>query len=96
MQPFASLIDHVGPTVPRLLLNRERVGERAALSAEEAEAAGGSLRGGGGGGFDFEGLGPGPRRDVYVAGDADDGVAALAELLGWGSELEALVAADRC
>jgi NAD-dependent deacetylase sirtuin 2 len=29
VQPFASLVDHVSETTPRLLINREKCGQRA-------------------------------------------------------------------
>jgi hypothetical protein len=46
---------------------------------------------GGEGGFIFEGA-EGAYRDVLYLGDTDDGVTELANLLGWGKELEALIA----
>lgn len=85
VQPFAGLIDRVGPRVPRLLLNRERVGE-----ADEGLRGLGWTRG-----FEFP-----PRvaawRDVLELGDADAGVWHLAALLGWEDDLRELVRrADR-
>jgi hypothetical protein len=79
VQPFASLLDRVGPAVPRLLVNRERVGE----AAPELRALGYEK------GFDFDAPGG---RDALFLGDCDDGARALAEALGWAEDLEALVA----
>jgi NAD-dependent deacetylase sirtuin 2 len=78
VQPFASLVDRVPVHCPRLLINRERVGE--------VDPA---LRGMGyDKGFNF---GEGAYRDVVFEGDCDDGVWALAEALGWAEELRELV-----
>ncbi|KAJ2768345.1 NAD-dependent protein deacetylase sirtuin-2 [Coemansia nantahalensis] len=78
VQPFASLVGDVGPSVPRLLINRERVGEGA-----------GHPRG-----FDFDGRrGAGAvHRDALVLGDCDDACRLLADKLGWAEELAGLVA----
>ncbi|KAI8475473.1 MAG: NAD-dependent deacetylase sirtuin-2-like protein, partial [Monoraphidium minutum] len=84
VHPFADLVDCVRSRVPRLLINRERVGEHGTYQI---------LPGiGGGQGFDFdEGV-----RDVLYLGDADDGCRRLAALLGWEEELEAMVEAAGC
>ncbi|KAJ2684907.1 NAD-dependent protein deacetylase sirtuin-2 [Coemansia spiralis] len=72
VQPFASIIDHVGPHVPRLLINRMRVGESKAPGA----------------GFDFDGrFGKSLHRDAFVAGDSDEACALFAGHLGWLDEL---------
>jgi NAD-dependent SIR2 family protein deacetylase len=78
VHPFAGLMHDVAPNVPRLLINRDRVGE---------------ARRGGSRGFVFSEGQPGFGRDVLYQGNADDGVRELARLCGWGEELEALVAA---
>ena len=63
---------------PRLLINRERVGETSP-----------ALRHGGySKGFNF---GQGNYRDALFEGDCDAGVRELCQLLGWGADLEALV-----
>ncbi|KAJ9478641.1 NAD-dependent protein deacetylase HST2 [Pseudozyma hubeiensis] len=90
VQPFASLIDAVPETCPRVLINLERVGE---LASSDGYAGGGM----GAGmynetGFDFDGLtygGKGKTRDVFYEGKADDGVAELVRLVGeeWEAEL---------
>ena len=68
---------------PRLLINKERVGEaNAALS-----------RLGLGRGFVFNG--DGCYRDVLVQGDCDEGTRQLCGLLGWSDELEALVSESK-
>lgn len=80
--------DAVPDHCPRVLINRERVGEGMGGMGML-----GSLLGfGGGGGFVFEGS-EGAYRDVLCLGDSDDGVRELANLLGWGAELDALIAA---
>eukprot|EP00775_Hariotina_reticulata_P006779 gene6779-6996_t len=86
VHPFASLIDAVPDFCPRVLVNRERVGEgMGGLGLM------GSLLGfGGGGGFIFESS-EGAYRDVLFLGDTDDGVKQLARLLGWEQELEELI-----
>lgn len=64
--------------VPRLLINRERVGE-----------AGADLRSMGyTKGFNFS---QGNYRDALFEGDCDEGARTLAQLLGWRQELEGLV-----
>ncbi|KAF6251609.1 DHS-like NAD/FAD-binding domain-containing protein [Scenedesmus sp. NREL 46B-D3] len=88
VQPFASLIDAVPEHCPRVLLNRERVGEGMGSLGLL-----GSLLGlGGGGGFTFE-HDQGAYRDVLYLGDADEGVRELCSLLGWEQALDALIAA---
>lgn len=83
VHPFASLINHVEPEVPRLLINREVAGELT----PEMRAMGYQT------GFDFE---EGTNyRDAMFLGDCDDGVRQLCSLLGWEADLDALVAAGR-
>jgi hypothetical protein len=76
--PFASLTDDVPESCPRLLINREVAGE----IPEEMRALGYKN------GLWF---GEGNVRDAKFLGDCDDGVARLAEHLGWHEELAALV-----
>lgn len=64
MHPFASLIDYVADDCPRVLINRERVGEARHRWDD---------------GFRFEDK----TRDYFWQGEADVGVAKLAEKLGW-------------
>ncbi|KAJ2816017.1 NAD-dependent protein deacetylase sirtuin-2 [Coemansia sp. 'formosensis'] len=72
VQPFASIIDQVGPDVPRLLINRMRVGESTAPGV----------------GFDFDGRNrKSTHRDAFVSGDSDEACALLAGRLGWLDEL---------
>ena len=80
VQPFASLIDKVGYETPRLLINKERVGE-----ADPVLRAMGYRKG-----FDF---GAGNTRDALFEGDCDSGVWELCQLLGWEEELRELVEA---
>ena len=77
--PFAGLTDEVLEHCPRLLINREVVGEIPA----EMHALGYKN------GLWF---GDGNTRDAKYLGECDAGVMALAEHLGWADELQHLVA----
>lgn len=84
VNPFASLIGNVKETVPRVLINRERVGEaRHPLLAQIDKRA-----------FNFD-TKEGGYRDVFHKGDCDAGCRRLAELLGWGADLDKLIAEVR-
>ncbi|DBA77969.1 TPA: hypothetical protein ACH3X1_009129 [Trebouxia sp. C0004] len=78
VQPFASLIDKVRSDVPRVLINREKVGEAdpdlKRLGVEH--------------GFNF---GEGNYRDVLYLGNCDDGTKELCKLLGWSEDLQKLI-----
>ena len=76
VHPFASLID-LG-TMPRVLINRDRVGEHQPDVAFPPSM--GKLSGG----FDFNETAPVPR-DVFLQGDADAIVVDLVERAGWGA-----------
>ena len=78
VQPFASLVEKVPVMTPRVLINRERVGEANPLG----------LRLGVDKGFNF---GQGNYRDALFEGDCDDGIWELCRLLGWEEELQALI-----
>ncbi|XP_053908826.1 NAD-dependent protein deacetylase sirtuin-2 isoform X2 [Cuculus canorus] len=82
VQPFASLVGRVPPSTPRLLINKEKTGQGDPLL---------SLMGLGGG-MDFDS--DKAYRDVAWLGECDAGCRALAELLGWKEELEALVESE--
>lgn len=85
------IADAVPDNCPRVLINRERVGEGMGSMGIMA-----SLLGfGGGGGFTFN-REDGAYRDVLYLGDTDDGVLELAKLLGWDAELSALMAREHC
>uniref|UniRef100_A0A1B6EET5 NAD-dependent protein deacetylase n=1 Tax=Clastoptera arizonana TaxID=38151 RepID=A0A1B6EET5_9HEMI len=79
VQPFASLIDKVGDSCPRLLINREKAGQRDRLMQMLGMGAG----------MDFDSSSN--RRDVFYLGDCDSGCQLLADKLGWGEELNKLV-----
>ncbi|XP_061924617.1 NAD-dependent protein deacetylase sirtuin-2-like isoform X1 [Entelurus aequoreus] len=79
VQPFASLVNRVSKTCPRLLINMEKAGQSDPML--------GML--GFGGGMDFDS--DNAYRDVAHISTCDDGCMALAELLGWKAELEELV-----
>ncbi|KAI9358634.1 NAD-dependent deacetylase sirtuin-2 [Zopfochytrium polystomum] len=90
--PFAGLIAQCRDDVPRLLINRERVGEAGRSGGFRVVGAG----------FDFDGTGggvgaapafgrrppPPPRRDALFLGDCDDGCRRLAELLGVAGKVD--------
>ena len=63
--------------MPRVLINRERVGE-----ADAALMLFGQKRG-----FSFDEK----HRDALFLGDCDDGVRQLAKMLDWESDLDALI-----
>ncbi|XP_065210597.1 NAD-dependent protein deacetylase sirtuin-2-like [Planococcus citri] len=78
VQPFASLKDRVREDCPRLLINRELVGQNDLLRSLGLSN-----------GLDFD-----PEhgtRDVFWEGMCDDGCQLLADKLGWGDELRQLV-----
>ncbi|XP_036005800.1 NAD-dependent protein deacetylase sirtuin-2 isoform X2 [Fundulus heteroclitus] len=79
VQPFAGLVSRVSKSCPRLLINMEKAGQ--------ADPMLGLL--GFGGGMDFDS--DKAYRDVAHINTCDDGCLALADLLGWKSELEELV-----
>lgn len=80
VQPFASLVDRVPETTPRLLINKEKCGHQADFF---------TLLMGGRSGFKFDS--EDNYRDVMWQGTTDDGCVALADLLGWKDELLKLV-----
>ena len=83
VQPFASLVGQVAKDVPRLLINREKVGERmpGALGLLLGDSDG----------FDFS---ENNYRDACFLGDCDAGARALARACGWGDELERLCVSE--
>ncbi|KAK2088387.1 NAD-dependent protein deacetylase sirtuin-2 [Saguinus oedipus] len=80
VQPFASLISKAPLSTPRLLINKEKVGQLDPFLG---------MMMGVGGGMDFDSKKA--YRDVAWLGDCEQGCLALAELLGWKKELEDLV-----
>ena len=70
--------DKVRKDVPRVLINREKVGE----ADPELKRLGVEH------GFNF---GEGNYRDVLALGDCDDGVEELCRLLGWSKDLQKLI-----
>jgi len=86
VQPFASLISRVPEECPRLLINREKVGETSEMDMMLAKLG---ITRGGGNGFVFDEKRR--YRDVFFEGDCDQGCWELATLLGWKTELQALV-----
>ncbi|CAD6887857.1 unnamed protein product [Tilletia controversa] len=93
VQPFASLIDRVPNSCPRLLINLELVGD-IGQDADEPESFRGMSSHISESGFDFKGWGTGGKRyarDVAYIGDADSGVDKIAAICGWSEELEKLM-----
>ena len=87
VHPFAGIMHLVRGDVPRLLLNREKVGDCNPDLAQAYLEAGEVPKG-----FIFdEKL---RTRDVFHEGDCDDSVRQLCRLLGWEEELDKLIAAD--
>ncbi|XP_038206833.1 NAD-dependent protein deacetylase sirtuin-2-like isoform X2 [Zerene cesonia] len=82
VQPFASLIDMVPEWCPRLLINREKAGMRSPILRLWGLMSGGLQ-------LDEDSV-----RDVARLGDCDEGCQDLADRLGWGEELRALVARE--
>nr|ACO15382.1 NAD-dependent deacetylase sirtuin-2 [Caligus clemensi] len=81
VQPFASLVNRVRDTTPRLLINMEVVGDGGVNNF--------ILRYMGMGGMDFSS--DRRYRDVAEIGKCDDGCKKLAEALGWKEELISLM-----
>lgn len=83
VQPFASLVDMVGGSVPRLLINlTEPEGGGNLLSKFIPGLAGGSS-------FNFKSKSN--VRNVFLRSDADSGCRKLAQLLGWEDDLQKLI-----
>lgn len=78
MHYCAMITDKVRGDVPRVLINREKVGE----AEPELKRLGVKH------GFNF---GEGNYRDVLYLGNCDDGVAELCTLLGWSKDLQKLI-----
>lgn len=71
VQPFASLVDRVREECPRLLINREKSGERCGIWSAIGLGAG----------MDFDGADN--SRDVAWLGECDEACLQLADKLGW-------------
>lgn len=85
VQPFASIIDRVPPSCPRVLINLEAVGEADDLDFSGSDSMFGRYRETG---FDWDGKGWAGKRDVFFEGKADEGVRELAKHLGFEEELD--------
>ena len=79
VQPFAGLIDTVGPKTPRLLINKTKCGQSSQISRLL----------GLGSGLEFDS--DNNYRDVLILDDCDNGCKRLADALGWGQELQVLM-----
>lgn len=82
VQPFASLVERIPKTAPRLLINKEKAGQDSDMM----------LLMGLDGGLKFDAKDN--YRDVAWLGLCDDGCHALAEALGWAEELKKLIEAE--
>lgn len=92
--PFAALVDEVRPTVPRIVINNERIGATMFFPCDEApdetdeknsdsdEEERARLR------KHQVSMGKKATRDVLLKGNCQDVVVALAAALGFGEELE--------
>ncbi|AFR96356.2 NAD-dependent histone deacetylase SIR2 [Cryptococcus neoformans C23] len=87
VQPFASLVDYVPSTCPRLLINREAVGPFSGLDSTFSSLSPSISKLLNGSSY--------PSRDMFCEGDADLGAWKLAEELGWKDELEEMVKKGR-
>ena len=81
VQPFASLAGKVGSSTPRLLINRDNVGDPNMFGSAITS---------------FLGLNPDfdsskKNMDVFYKGDCDEGCMELCKLLGWEKELNDLI-----
>lgn len=102
VQPFASLIDRVPSSCPRLLVNLERVGDIGSEDSSSSSSGGLSsyfpLRESG---FDFDGLSLRDKsdkraiRDVFFQGKTDEGALKLAGICGWEEELREIWAREK-
>eukprot|EP00931_Biecheleriopsis_adriatica_P006974 TRINITY_DN108315_c0_g1_i1.p1 TRINITY_DN108315_c0_g1~~TRINITY_DN108315_c0_g1_i1.p1 ORF type:complete len:356 (-),score=86.91 TRINITY_DN108315_c0_g1_i1:78-1145(-) len=79
VQPVAGLVAKASRSAPRVLINQEAVG-----TCDVSK-----------GGFRFHLEGEDNWRDVWWQGDCDSGCRELADVLGWGEDLEALIEAGR-
>lgn len=79
VQPFASLIDRVPSSCPRLLINREKAGHRTGIMAMMGMK----------GGMDFDSSKN--SRDVAYLGNCDEGCEKFAQLLGFDGDFKELV-----
>ena len=83
VQPFAGLANKVDSMTPRLLLNRDPVGDPNMFGSFLTSALGLNPNFGSGR--------HNSKRDVFLQGDCDEGCMRLAALLGWESELRRLI-----
>lgn len=77
--PFAGLVAKANPKVPRLLINIEPVGLASRSNPSGLDLSGTSRH----------------KRDAFHKGDCDGGCKELAKLLGWHTELDALIAEEK-
>lgn len=77
VQPFASLVNQVNSNVPRILINRERVGEFIKYDRHSVSPRTGLTD-------------KASDRDIFLQGDSDKIVLEIVEKLGWSDDLERL------
>jgi NAD+-dependent protein deacetylase sirtuin 2 len=82
VQPFAGLAGKVSSNCPRLLINRDKVGNPNMLGSFLTNILGLNPD------FDTDGEN---LRDVWFEGDCDEGCLQLAKLIGWEDDLTVLI-----
>ncbi|XP_012264948.2 NAD-dependent protein deacetylase sirtuin-2 [Athalia rosae] len=81
VQPFASLVDKVPPSCPRLLINKEKVGMQDRVMKFLGLKQG----------LMFDNTDGNTGRDVAWLGECDIGCQLLADKLGWGEEMKIFI-----
>lgn len=82
VQPFAGLAGKVDFNCPRLLINRDPVGDPNMFGSALTSLLGLNP--------DFDSV-SNKHRDVFFKGDCDEGCRSLARLLGWEQELDEMI-----
>lgn len=82
VQPFAGLANKVDTKTPRLLINRDPVGDPNMFGSFLTSVLGLNPN---------FGTRSNSKRDVFLQSDCDEGCMQLARLLGWEDELRALI-----
>lgn len=83
VQPFAGLANKVDAKTPRLLINRDPVGDPNMFGSLLTSVLGFNPNFGSGGNNS--------KRDVFLQSDCDEGTRQLARLLGWEDDLNRLI-----
>lgn len=83
VQPFAGLANKVDSKCPRLLINRDPVGDPNMFGSFITSVLGLNPN--------FQSGHNNTKRDVFLQGDCDEGCMRLARMLGWEDELKSLI-----